>query len=414
MGELLQVYWGTNLVGQLRLDNRENFVFQYALEWIDQTAIPLSIRLPLQEEPFPDSICRFFFTNLLPEGNVRILISRKLGISETNDFELLKALGGDCAGAISLLAEGEKFSDQGDYDLITSEELDSMILEMLSSPLLIWKENLRLSLAGAQQKLPVYLQDGKIYMPRGSYPSSHILKPNIPGFDNIIENEAFCMNLAKNIGLPVPKVSILKNKQPVYLVERYDRKKNEQNKLIRLHQEDFCQALGYSYARKYETEGGPDLKKCFSLISDFGTQPIIDKKILIQWVVFNVLIGNCDTHAKNISMLITKENYQIAPYYDLISTIVYPSLSSKLAMRIGGEDRVKWIFLQNWQALAQAAAVQDKAILKIVQEMSERLPNVAKQLAEEFCAKYECKKIVENICNHITTLSNKSIASLIH
>ena len=119
------------------------------------------------------------------------------------------------------------------------------------------------------------------------------------------------MRLAKRSGLPVPEVTILQGKHLVYLIERYDRKRDDHGRISRLHQEDFCQALGYSYAKKYEGEDGPDLKKCFSLLSDHSTQPIVDKKILLEWAVFNYLIGNCDAHAKNISMLITRENYRL-------------------------------------------------------------------------------------------------------
>lgn len=413
MSNILQVYWGRSIVGQLRMDDKEDFSFQYAEEWLESpSSTLLSIRLPLRKEPYPDSICRFFFSNLLPEGNVRALIARKLHISETNDFELLKALGGDCAGAISLLPEGEKVSNKGDYERVTPKELEAMIEGMSSNPLLIWKEELRLSLAGAQQKLPVYIEDEKIYLPRGAYPSSHILKPKITGFDQIIENETFCMLLAKKYRLPVPEVTILKGKQPIYLVERYDRKRDEQDRIIRLHQEDFCQALGFSYARKYETEGGPNLQKCFSLLLEHGTQPILDKKVLIQWVVFNYLIGNCDAHAKNVSMLITKESYHMAPHYDLVSTTVYPSLSAKLAMRIGGEDRPEWVLRKHWERLAKDAGVGAKATLAICREMSETLPDKAVQVAKEFIEKYGGQEIVKKICKNISSLSKKTLASL--
>lgn len=413
MNKNLQVYWEKNIVGRLWQDERGDFFFQYAAEWVSNPlAVPLSARLPLQKDVFPDPACHFFFPNLLPEGNVRMLVARKLGISEENDFELLRALGGDCAGAISLLPDGQEASDQGDYELIKPQELDQMIEEMASNPLLVWKEELRLSLAGAQQKLPVYFKDGKIYLPRGSYPSSHILKPKMARFEHLVENEAFCMMLAKRYGLPVPEAAIFQAKEPVYLVERYDRKKDPQGRLFRLHQEDFCQALGYSYANKYEGEGGPDLKKCFTLLSNHGTQPIVDKKILLEWVMFNYLAGNCDAHAKNLSMLISKEDYRLAPLYDLISTRAYPSLSPKLAMRIGGQSRPEWILREHWEKLARDAEVGPKAVLAMCQEMSEKLPNLAAQLAKEFTAKYGSAEFIEKMVKNISTLSKKTLASL--
>lgn len=413
MSDTLHIWWGKNSVGQLRIDDKGDFSFRYSPEWIENpSAAPLSVRLPLREEFYPDSVCRFFFSNLLPEGNVRALIARKLGISEGNDFELLKALGGECAGAVSLIPEGQEVAEQGDYEPISPKELDAMIETALTSPLLVWKKELRLSLAGAQQKLPVYVDGEKIYLPRGAYPSSHILKPKVAGFDQIAENEAFCMALAKRYGLPVPEARILKKKQPIYLVERYDRKKDESNRIVRLHQEDFCQALGYSDTRKYETEGGPNLRQCFSLISEHGTQPILDKKVLIQWAVFNVLIGNCDAHAKNLSMLITKEDYRLAPLYDLLSTAAYSSLSAKLAMKIGGEDRPEWILHQHWERLAEDAGVGAKAALAICREMSETLPDAASQLAKEFTAQYGGKEIIAKICKNISSLSKRMLAGI--
>ena len=408
MGERLQVYWEKALVGDLRLNDQGDFLFQYSTQWVDNSmSEPLSIRLPLRSEPYPDEVCNLFFSNLLPEGRVRSLIARKLGISEANTFALLKALGGDCAGAISVLPDGQDASDLGDYDLITPAELEILIQAMAVSPLLVGKDNLRLSLAGAQQKLPVYVEDNKIYLPRGSYPSSHILKPKVFGFDGIVENEVFCMTLAKRVGLSAPEAKIYIVKQPVYLVERYDRKRDSKNRLVRIHQEDFCQALGYIDSRKYEAESGPNLQKCFSLISEHGTQPILDKKAFIQWVIFNVLIGNCDAHAKNISMLMTNNEYRLAPFYDLISTVVYPSLSAKLAMSVGGEVRPAWIMPRHWERLAQDAGVGVKAVSALCGELIATLPKAAALLAAEFPAQHSGQGIIRKICNNISAIAKR-------
>lgn len=415
MNNVLTVFWEKELVGDLSLDEKRNFVFQYDSNWsASEKALPLSIRLPLRKESFPDDVCRTFFSNLLPEGNVRTLIARKLGISETNDFELLKALGGECAGAISLLPAGREAADWGDYELLTPDQLNIMIENMSNNPLLVSQDELRLSLAGAQQKLPVYIQDGKIYLPRGAYPSSHILKPQVPGFEHIIENEAFSMMLAKKYGLPVPESSMWKGKHAIYLVERYDRKRGTESKLIRLHQEDFCQALGYSYSQKYESEGGPNLDKCFSLLSDHSTQPVVDKRLLLEWIVFNYLIGNCDAHAKNISMLITRQEYKLSPLYDLVSTRVYPKLSPKFAMRIGGQYRADWVLKEHWQRLAQSAGVGFKAVTGICEDMGAKLPDLAAQAAKEFCAQYGSREIISKICTNISGSAKKMLDKIRH
>lgn len=413
MSDALNIFWESDLIGRLERDLKGNFLFQYSIEWLNHTSsLPLSIQLPLRTEPFYDKECKTFFSNLLPEGSIRTLIARKLGISETNDFEFLKQLGGDCAGAISIIPEGRAAANQGGYELITREELNHMIEQMTENPLLTARSEVRLSLAGAQQKLPVYIENEKIYLPKGTFPSSHIIKPPSPWFRDMIQNETFCMMLAKRIGLPVPEVQIWQGNFPLYIVERYDRKKDQEGKLHRIHQEDFCQALGYSYMQKYEADGGPNLKQCFFLISKSSTQSIIDKKILLQGIIFNYLIGNCDAHAKNLSMLIAQQEYKLAPLYDLISTKVYPQLSHKLAMKIGGKDEPEWISKIHWEKLAQEAEVTPKAVYQIGKKMAEQVTKHVRQLEKEFAVQNGTYPILEKVRTIILSSADRLIQSL--
>ncbi|MDD5627851.1 MAG: type II toxin-antitoxin system HipA family toxin [Elusimicrobia bacterium] len=410
MSETLNVFWGASLAGRLSQEDKEDFAFQYAPGWLSNPeAAPLSIRLPLRPEPFDDEACRTFFVNLLPEGTTRTLIAKKLGISESNDFGLLAALGGECAGALSLLPEGQAASSQGSYEPLEQEELDKMIERMAQSPLLVAHEDLRLSLAGAQQKLPVLFRDGKFYLPHGSYPSSHILKPKIPGFEGIIENEAFCMRLAAECGLPVPQTTLHKGKHPVYMVERYDRCRDDKGALVRIHQEDFCQALGYSYSKKYESDGGPGLQKCFGLLNEHSTQPALDKGLLLRWTVFNYLIGNCDAHAKNLSMMLNKAEYRLAPFYDLLSTKVYPALSMKFAMRIGKQYRADWMMKTHWERLAEEAGVGTRAVLAICEELGETTPGKAQALARDLIAGFGAETTLNRIVKNIETTSRRML-----
>lgn len=415
MAETLNVYWGTKLAGRLRQGDKAGFEFQYASEWIsDADAIPVSIRLPLRLEPFDDDACRIFFANLLPETTTRALITRKLGISESNDFKLLEALGGECAGALSILPEGQQASEQGSYEPLPREELDLMIEQMPQNPLLVAHDDLRLSLAGAQQKIPVFYEGGNFYLPHGSFPSSHILKPAIQGFEGIVENEAFCMELARQAGIPVPASMIIQGKHPFYLIERYDRRSDDEGKLSRLHQEDFCQALGYSYGRKYEADGGPGLKECFGLITEHGTQPALDKMTMLRWVVFNFLIGNCDAHAKNLSMLIRREDYRLSPFYDLLSTRAYGQLSPKFAMRIGKQSRADWVLKEHWERLAEEAGVGAKAVLDLCGEMGEKVPELARPLAAAFSSEHGAKETLDKILMNISSLAKKTLKALKH
>ena len=413
MSKILNVYWGTALAGRLWLDEKRNFVFQYDEAWISKAEThALSLRLPLRKDVFPDNISKPFFSNLLPEARIRELIAKGLGVSDKNDFKLLEELGGECAGAISLLPEGNMPETAGSYQPLSSEELDKMIEEMPRRPLLTAKEGMRLSLAGAQNKLPVYVKDGEIYLPRGSFSSSHILKPKIPEFKDTAENEAFCMMLAAKIGFPVPEITMRIGKHPACLVKRYDRRPGEQGLPARLHQEDFCQALGYGYDQKYESEGGPALKNCFALLTEFSTDPIIEKRNLLRWVVFNYLIGNCDAHAKNLSILFTGAQVRLAPFYDLMSTMIYPGLSDKLAMKIGGENRPDWVMKRHWERLAGDADVGVKAVLGICAEMGEKLPGSAESLAKTFTQRYNAAESINKIQKHVSKMSDKLISSL--
>ena len=408
MTKSLNVFWGTRLAGRLWLDDKRNFIFQYDASWVSGVSTyPLSLRLPLQKEPFLDNTSKAFFSNLLPEARIRDLIAKGLGVSEKNDFKLLEELGGECAGAISLLPEGRLPTTKGSYQPLSPEDLDKMIEEMPRRPLLTAKEGLRLSLAGAQNKLPVYVKKDIIYLPQGSFSSSHILKPKIPEFIDTVENEAFCMMLADSCGLPVPKISLRSGKHRCCLVERYDRELGTKGIPDRLHQEDFCQALGYGYDQKYESEGGPSLKDCFALIAQYCAEPIVDKRNLLRWVVFNYLIGNCDSHAKNISILFTNGQVKLAPFYDLMSTMIYPELADKLAMKVGGENRPAWILRRHWGRLAEAADVGEKAVVNICQEMGEKLPELTKSLAETFIKSYGAGETIIKIQKYILQMSGK-------
>jgi len=404
----LNVYLGTRLAGRLRLDDKRNFVFQYDAAWVSGAASqPLSLRLPLRPEPFSDNASKPFFSNLLPEARIRELVAKGLGVSEKNDFKLLEELGGECAGAVSLLPENRAPETAGRYQPISSEELDKMIEEMPRRPLLTAGDGARLSLAGAQNKLPVYVKDGAIYLPLGSFSSSHILKPKIPEFKDTVENEAFCMTLAENCGLPVPKAGIRAGLHRSFLVERYDREPGADGLPARIHQEDFCQALGYGYDQKYESEGGPGLKACFDLLAEYSAEPITDKRNMLRWIVFNYLIGNCDAHAKNISILFAKGRVRLAPFYDLMSTMIYPGLAEKSAMKIGGENRPEWVMRRHWERLAGDAHVGTKAVIGICREMCGKLPVLSGSLAGTFAQSYGAGETIPRIHSHILKMSDK-------
>ncbi|GFO68477.1 putative kinase Y4mE [Geomonas limicola] len=385
MPEILQVHWNGRLVGEL---NREGarLGFRYAEAYRNLAgALPLSRLLPLREEPFDDTAARAFFANLLPEGEVRRQVARQLGLSMENVFGLLEAIGGDCAGAVSLLKPGELPETLGHYRPISPEELSRDLADLPSHPLLAGEEGVRLSLAGAQNKLPLYVEGGNFFVPEGGAPSSHILKTPIERLENTVVNEAFCMNLAERVGLPVPKAQALEVAgQPVYLVERYDRIRLSSGGIERLHQEDFCQALGVLPEMKYEQEGGPGFADCFRLIEVWSAEPTLDALNLLKWALFNFLIGNADAHAKNLSLLYGAGTVRLAPFYDLLSTAVYPGLNNRFAMKLGGQKDPRYLAPTHFQSFASEAGIGKRVVRAQLLELCDRVSTEISPLADAF------------------------------
>ncbi|OOZ38131.1 protein HipA [Solemya pervernicosa gill symbiont] len=383
MNQPLNVFLRDQRVGTLWLDEGRRFLFQYTEAWLMKAnSVPLSIHLQLQPEAFNDAQARPFFANLLPESEVRRAIARRLGLSEQNDFALLEAVGGECAGAVSLLSDDKLPDGHPDYRRLGDDELNQLIDDLHNRPMLAGEVGIRLSLAGAQNKLPVFFDSEAVHLPMGGAASSHILKPPIERVAHSVENETFCMQLARTVGLNVPESQILQHAKSLYLVNRYDREVNAAGNLFRIHQEDFCQALGVPPDTKYEAEGGPSLAQCFDLVRDQSIQPAADIASLLDWVIFNVLVGNADAHAKNISLLLTDSGPQLAPFYDLMCTAIYPDLAERMAMKIGGENRPEWIIERKWQAFAEEVGIKYRLIEKKLKEFSESLPELAAQTAQ--------------------------------
>ncbi|MFA5182520.1 MAG: type II toxin-antitoxin system HipA family toxin [Syntrophales bacterium] len=407
-GDRLGVYLHERMVGYLWLDAQRRFVFQYDSEMTDQPgSISISLSLPLQRDPYADDLPRPFFANLLPEAEIRRVISRRLGISEKNDFILLWKIGGECAGAISVLPEGNSPQDEPGYRELDESELHKIVAELPRKPLMAGERGIRLSLAGAQNKLPIYMENDKIFLSSGNFPSTHILKPPIQGLEGTVMNEAFCMILAGRIGLDVPEVIIRRSSDTLFIVKRFDRERTPGGKVVRIHQEDFCQALGFLPEQKYESEGGPALNRCFDLINRSSIRPAADRMALLQWVIFNVLIGNADAHAKNITILLTNPGPRLAPFYDLLCTNIYEDLTDKLAMKIGGENRLDWLQTKHWQAFADSISIKHSLVLRLLSNMTKTIVPKAEELAAEFYNSYGTDRIIERICSDIRKRANK-------
>lgn len=379
--------------------------------------LPISVGMPVRKEPYDDQACTAYFGGLLPENNeTRKVLGKIYGINANNHFALLKAIGYDCAGAISCQAIDEPEEEPRAIPLmgriLSDEELYEHIKELPQKPLFTNVDGLRLSLAGAQDKAAICLIDNQIAIAENGCPTTHILKPASQRFDGLAENEYFCMKIAKRIGLKVPDVELREvNGLSFVLIERYDRIIHE-NHVIRLHQEDFCQALGVSTDKKYQNEGGPNFKDCFELLNTIGansnTSSIISRDRLVSALVFNYLIGNTDAHGKNFSLLYpptkTKDLRlwsapQFAPLYDLVCTLAYPSLTNKMAMKIGSQYEADLVFPRHWETLCKEIRYSYPAMKSLIERMAEEILQAAAVEKQKLEAAGYKIAIIEKIMN---------------
>lgn len=395
----LEVWLLNQRAGTLWLKDGE-LQFQYSALWLEQPqAIALSQSLLLQAEPFGDRACRPFFAGLLPEGQLRQRIAQQCQISRSNDFGLLVVIGGDCAGAVSLVV-GDQVAAPDAVEWLEQDQLIALLDDLPQRPMLAQRDGLRLSLAGAQDKLPVVFDGARIGLPLGSTASTHILKPAIATVEGSVINEAFCMALGQAMGLQVADTEILAaGDRQVLLVGRYDRRRGEGERWLRLHQEDFCQALGIQPELKYQNEGGPDLNACFGLLRRATRHSAPQVIRLLDAVAFNALIGNHDAHAKNFSLLYTERTPTLAPLYDLLCTVVYPTLTAKMAMKLGSKYRFSEVQSRHWEKFAEAAGLSWAQTRKRVIRTAAQLPSMARRLQAEDA--YRDEALIGDIANLI-------------
>jgi serine/threonine-protein kinase HipA len=406
MTAALTVFWDDALVGLLQLDDHGDISFGYASDWLADPSKPaISASLPKQTEAFGRRQSRPFFAGLLPEEAQRDGAARALGVSKGNDFALLDALGGDVAGALVLWPEhSAPHQAQPPFAprLLDDATLEALLEELPRRPLLAGDDSLRLSLAGAQPKLPVVLVDGKVALPAPGQPTTHILKPPIERFEGTTENEAFCLRLASAVGLLAASVEPRRTGGRGYLlVQRYDRATDPDGNIFRVHQEDFCQALGIAPECKYASEGGPNFKSSFDLVRRVCSRPAVDVLRLLDAAIFNVLIGNADAHGKNFSLLYLKSGPTLTPLYDLMATILYPQVNAKIAMKIVKMSAIEDLDGRIWRKFALdmglSAPYVRQRVLALSHAVLENCSGVAQQIDEEGFASETLAQLVEVI-----------------
>jgi serine/threonine-protein kinase HipA len=374
----------------------------------------ISIGMPLRDEPYSEVYSEAYFGGLLPESEAaKKIIGKRYSISHNNNFALLKAIGYDCAGAISFHSIDAPIVLEDSIPLaakiISEDKLYQHIKELPQKPLFMDVDGLRLSLAGVQDKAAVCVIDNQIALAEHGCPTTHILKPSAQHVEGMAENEYFCLSIAKKIGLPVPDIALRKIKDISFLlIERYDRR-IENMHVKRIHQEDFCQALGKLSSKKYENEGGPSFKDCFELLKSTA-QPAVDRNLLASALVFNYLIGNMDAHGKNFSLLHhTQTNITLAPFYDMLCTKVYPGLTSKMAMKIGSKYAVNLLLPRHWEALCKNINYRYLSMKKLIKNHSELVLRFAHEEREIIKAEGHNIFIIDKIIKVIEENTSKSL-----
>jgi len=352
-----------------------DYFFEYDEQWRSLPgAYALAPGFPLDEQRFTGSPVKFFFKNLLPEGPVLEAIAYEKGIELDNLLQLLSELGKDCPGVLSLHPEGQTPSDAQQYETLAVEDLRGRIARRAHHPLIKSRDDASMSLAGAQDKMGVRFDPatGRLWEPVGGSPSTHILKPENrnPEFIPSVINEYLCMRVAKRLKLPVPDVHLLRLPEPVIIIDRYDRTVIDGN-IVRRHQIDFCQLMNRDGYFKYERNGHLiGLKDVFESTGKFIT-PGVARLHLVDWVIFNYLIGNADAHAKNLSALVGNDGLEMAPFYDLLS--VTPYGDQRLALFVGHADTFSGITSVAWEEFCEECQLS-------YAEFKKRLAHFAKRI----------------------------------
>jgi serine/threonine-protein kinase HipA len=419
MSYLLDVYLGATKAGVLSQDDAGRLGFTYNGDYLaGREPRAISFSMPLQEAPFADGVARPFFSGLLPDEGARQRLAGALGISAGNAFGLLEVIGGECAGALSLYPAGETPPDSDDdgVEALTPVRLEEILGKLRERPLLGGEEGVRLSLAGAQDKLAVCLEGDAIALARGGRPTTHILKPVIERLDGTVENELFCLRLAARLKLPVPHAELRRSGAiPYLLVERYDRSVQKNGRIARLHQEDFCQALSVPPELKYEEEGGPGVERSLDLIGRAAARPAADRLDFIRKLIFNYLVGNADAHGKNFALLYRGKMPDLAPLYDVVCTAAYPSLAKKLAVAIGGRSVPDTVQLKHWQTLVPDTRAAQRLLVREMASMAERIGGEADALLTELHGDgishdilKTVRSVIETRAAHIRRITDKA------
>jgi serine/threonine-protein kinase HipA len=384
----LPVYFEQRPVGTIDVD-KHGPGFTYDLGWVKlRGAFPISTTMPLGSERIAPDVFLPWAANLLPESEQLRTLGQLLGMARSDVIGLLSAIGGDTAGALSIGQPGRTSSVQW-RPVGTPDDLERVIEDLPNKPFLVGEDGVSMSLAGAQTKLAVAVDDtGRVCIPMNGSPSTHILKPDTPRLPGGVQNEAFCLALSRRMNIPTPDITTgLAGKRTYLLVQRFDRT-NVDGRWRRLHQEDFCQALGTPPSAKYESNQtgprGPTLKDMFKVTRRH--MPATDIVRLLDMVVVNVLTCNTDAHAKNYSIMIRGNGASLAPMYDVMCGEVWEHVTKNLAQKIAGTTRGDALEAKQWQKFARECGLNPRQVLDRVGTLARSVIAEAEAAAAEVAA----------------------------
>ena len=393
MTEELVCLLGGEEVGRLRQVSGRT-TFAYSGTWReDDEAYPLSLSMPLAAAEHGPAIVEAFLWGLLPD-NERVLDrwAKRFQVSARNAFGLIANVGEDCAGAVQFVRPerlDEVLSGAADRVEWLDEKEIAERLRLLREDHAAWRlpsDTGQFSLSGAQPKTALLLEGDRWGVPSGRLPTTHILKPPTGQFDGHAENEHVCLALARALGLPTATSRVARfGEEIAIVVERYDRVRDG-NDILRVHQEDACQALGVPPTQKYQNEGGPSVATVVELLRTHSSERAQDVSIFIDAIGFNWLIAGADAHAKNYSLLLSGgPRVRLAPLYDVASILPYDRIDlhrAKLAMKIGNEYKLLNIRRRHWQRLAEEVRIDPERVFARLAEMAEQLPDAVRDIRE--------------------------------
>lgn len=391
-GDALLAVHGDRVAAEIRRDgDRLRLIYDDA--WRSSGAFPVSLSMPLASAVHEHDVVEAFLWNLLPD-NERVLErwGRRFQVSARNPFRLLAHVGEECAGAFGFLRpERVGALDPGGGVVHLRTRDIAARLHALRDDHSAWRlptDTGQFSLAGAQPKIALLRRRGRWAIPSGSTPTTHILKPPLAELDGHVQNEHLCLSLARALGLPAASSQAMRfGDELAIVVERYDRADLGARGVVRLHQEDLCQALALRPARKYQSDGGPTPRDIASLLRVHSSRPSEDVATFRDALVFNWLIAGTDAHAKNYSILHGRGGrVRLAPLYDLATALPYFGADArrlKLAMKIGRHYRIDDIRRGDWETLSDALAIDPRETRDRILELADGIPATVSSLADE-------------------------------